>query len=83
MNNKDNNIVGKTLVLVDSDNPWYLNRDTTIPMPYKKNNLPWIERYENKSEKKKDTNQDQIIFILMILIAILIIYSFFIKKKSF
>jgi hypothetical protein len=27
---------GKTVVLVESDDPWYLNKDTTIPMEYLK-----------------------------------------------
>lgn len=75
-------IIGKTLVLVDSDNPWYLNKDTTIPIPYKKNNLPKIERYEEKKEKKPNTQsqKEQIIYLLLIFIVLLLLYSFFIKK---
>lgn len=30
------NYFGKTVVLVESDDPWYLNKDTTIPMQYLK-----------------------------------------------
>ena len=44
----DNRYKGKTVVLVDSDNPWYQN-DTTVPMKYKHNEL----FYEDKNIYKQ------------------------------
>lgn len=91
-------IKGKTIVLVESDNPWYLNKDKTIQIPYKKNirlteNLyrPNADygSYENKeyfdSKKKiktQEKNQNQIIFLLFILFLLLFMYKKFYKNKN-
>lgn len=63
-----NKLKGKTIVLVDSDEPWYLNKDDTIKIPYKKNirlinnqytNYADFGSYENKEffNNKKCNNK--------------------------
>lgn len=41
---------GKTIVLVESDNPWYLNKDETIQLPYKKNIRLTNKRYREDAD---------------------------------
>jgi hypothetical protein len=43
-------IKGKTIVLVESDNPWYLNKDETIQLPYKKNIRLTNKQYRNDAD---------------------------------
>jgi hypothetical protein len=41
---------GKTIVLVDSDNPWYLNKDTTNPMNFNKSQIIKPLSYRNNAD---------------------------------
>lgn len=41
---------GKTIVLVDSDNPWYLNKDTTIPMNFNNSFVTTTKKYRNNAD---------------------------------
>jgi hypothetical protein len=42
---------GKTIVLVDSENPWYLNYDTTIPIEYiKEQKLQPMKQYRDSAD---------------------------------
>lgn len=41
---------GKTIVLVDSENPWYLNYDSTIPIEYQKKQNITEKQYRNESD---------------------------------
>lgn len=41
---------GKTIVLVDSENPWYLNYDTTIPIQYNKKQIMTPKHYRENSD---------------------------------
>jgi hypothetical protein len=82
---------GRSVVLVDSDNPWYLNIDTTIPLLYdtklnlenmKYKNHADIEEYNKKRiEHFENTNntddnvQTHILILLGILIIILGVYK--------
>jgi hypothetical protein len=50
---------GKTMVLVDSDDPWYLNRDTTIPMIYNRNMNLSDKNYRNNADFKVSTNNNE------------------------
>lgn len=43
---------GKTVVLVEADDPWYLNKDTTIQMPYIKNELQQDLKYRENADYK-------------------------------
>jgi hypothetical protein len=47
---------GKTIVLVDSENPWYLNYDTTIPIEYYKKQNITQKQYRNDSDYGSDVN---------------------------
>jgi hypothetical protein len=47
---------GKTIVLVDSENPWYLNYDTTIPIEYSKKQDITQKQYRNDSDYGSDEN---------------------------
>lgn len=91
-----NNLKGKTIVLVESDEPWYLNKDNTIQIPYKKNirlinnnyrNNADYGSYENKEffnnklYDKDNSIKNQIIMLLLLFLIILIVYKKFIKNK--
>lgn len=47
---------GKTIVLVDSENPWYLNYDTTIPIEYYKKQNITQKQYRNDSDYGSNEN---------------------------
>lgn len=49
---------GKTIVLVESDNPWYLNKDTTIPMKYNKKLNLTTKQYRNNADFGSYTNSE-------------------------
>jgi hypothetical protein len=42
--------MGKTIVLVDSDNPWYLNKDTTVPVDFHKSLITTPKTYRNAAD---------------------------------
>lgn len=87
-------IRGKTIVLVESDNPWYLNKDDTIQIPYNKNirltNKQYRENadygsYENSNKEYFDTKQtcgqNQIILLLFILLVLLFVCKKYYQRK--
>lgn len=46
---------GKTVVLVENDNPWYVNKDTTVQMDYRKNEYDHLYddiKYRNNADYK-------------------------------
>ncbi len=87
---------GKTIVLVESDNPWYLNKDSTIPMKYKKdieltkkqyrNNADYGSHhnteFEHFSEKNNNKEEnDSISQNQIILLLLMIVVILFVYKK--
>lgn len=77
---------GKGVVLVDSDNPWYLNDDESIPWPTQRIqtkgesiNVKEVVVIDNKpkqaEEKDDEKSQINIIFILIIIFVILILFK--------
>lgn len=86
---------GKSVVLVDSNNPWYLNKDITIPMNYYNNLKLTGEQYHNSAvfppdkkvyerftqlKKKNNECQNHVIILLFIIFLILVIYRCMKKK---
>ena len=79
---------GKGVVLVDSDNPWYLNDDESIPWPQVdrvpsqqstkvvKNVIVTDNKTTHVEEKEEEKSQTNIIFLLLIIFVILILYKF-------
>jgi hypothetical protein len=47
---------GKSIVLVDSENPWYLNYDTTIPIEYYKKQIMTPKQYRSDSDYGSNEN---------------------------
>jgi hypothetical protein len=89
-------IKGKTIVLVESDNPWYLNKDETIQIPYKKNIRLTNNQYRNDADygsyensnreffydkQMQEKNQNKIILLLFIFLLLLFIKNI-IKKNG-
>lgn len=73
---------GKMVMLVESDNPWYLNRDKTLTQmftsgeQFEKDN---VEHFEQTSTQ--ESNQlNLILTLLLIFVIIMIYYKFFMKK---
>lgn len=78
---------GKGVVLVDSDNPWYLNDDESIPWPIQRvqtkgesikvaKEVVVVDNKPKQVEEKDDEkSQTNIIFILLVIFVILILYK--------
>lgn len=49
---------GKTIVLVDSDNPWYLNKDTTIPMDFHNELVSTPKLYRDNADYSDFSNNE-------------------------
>jgi hypothetical protein len=47
---------GKTIILVDSENPWYLNYDTTIPIKYNQKQIITEKEYRANSDYGSNEN---------------------------
>lgn len=88
---------GKTIVLVDSENPWYLNYDTTIPIPYSQELNLTTKQYRNEADfgshenlefehfnDNSNNNNDSVLqnqIIFLLLIFIIILYIY--KKMNY
>lgn len=84
---------GKMVVLVDSDKPWYLNNDTTIPLIYDNKYNDFSNKcgkfesdlqknnIEHFTEKENNKNQTHIILLLLVTVVILVGYKFMYYKK--
>lgn len=86
-----NKYQGKTVVLVEEDNPWYINEDTTIRMNYpqpefNKKPVSYDDMYENKNNKIETfkgstlSPTNNFIICITILILLLLLYSYFIRN---
>jgi len=81
------NYRGKSVVLVDSDNPWYLNHDTTVQLQYDKSlylknngcNDSKVEQFTNDTESDTSITQSHIILILLLIVGVLISYKIYKK----